>query len=276
MAVVPAAVLAAGLIEDPSLPDHRRVLTLLMVVAVILSISGIDWGGPIFHTGGGGVLGEFISALFPPEVSLSFLGLALVATWQTLVFAVAGMTLAVLLGLPLGIIASGAVFGSGRSGGTLIAAVRFFLAMIRSVHELVWAVLFVAAFGLSSLTAILALTLPYAGILGRIYADLFNNVPQEPLQALRAAGASPFRVFLYGRLPMALPDAVGYTFYRFECAIRAAAIMSFVGIRGLGFEIQLSLNDLLFGQVWTLMLFLIALVLVVDRWSSMLRRSMMA
>tara|TARA_B100001167_G_C16654954_1_gene250445 strand:+ start:77 stop:304 length:228 start_codon:yes stop_codon:yes gene_type:complete len=73
---------------------------------------------------------------------------------------------------------------------------------------------------------------------------------------------------------MALPDAIGYTFYRFECAIRAAAIMSFVGIRGLGYEIQLSLNDLLFGQVWTLMLFLVGLVLVVDRWSSTLRRSL--
>ena len=52
--------------------------------------------------------------------------------------------------------------------------------------------------------------------------------------------------------------------------------MSFVGIRGLGFEIQLSLNDLLFGQVWTLMLFLVALVLVVDRWSAGVRRSLMA
>ena len=188
----------------------------------------------------------------------------------------AGITLAIVLGFPLGVVASGAVFGSGRFSVALVVAVRFLLAMVRSVHELVWAVLFVAAFGLSSLTAILALALPYAGILGRIYADLFNDVPQAPLQALRASGAPPFRVFLYGRLPMALPDAAGYTFYRFECAIRAAAIMSFVGIRGLGFEIQLSLNDLLFDQVWTLMLFLVALVLVVDRWSSMLRRSLMA
>lgn len=246
----------------------------MMVAAVIWSMTSIDWGGPVFHTGGAGVLGEFIAALFPPELSPSFLGLALAATWQTLVFAVAGMTLAVVLGFPLGVIASGAVFGSGKRAGAAVAGVRLFLAMIRSVHELVWAVLFVAAFGLSSLTAVLALALPYAGVLGRIYADLFNNVPQEPLRALRASGASPFRVFLYGRLPMAMSDAVGYTFYRFECAIRAAAIMSFVGIRGLGFEIQLSLNDLLFGQVWTLMLFLIALVLVIDRWSSKVRQSL--
>ena len=81
-------------------------------------------------------------------------------------------------------------------------------------------------------------------------------------------------VLFYGRLPMALPDLLSYSFYRFECAIRAAAIMSFVGIRGLGFEIQLSLQDLLFTQVWTLMLFLVALIILVDLWSTRVRRSL--
>ena len=258
------------------MPDNRRLLTLLMLGAAVWSVASAGWGGPVFHTGGAGVLRDFLAALFPPELSPSFLALGLKATWQTLAFAVAGITLAIVLGFPLGVIASGAVFGSGRSSMAPIAAARFFLAAVRSIHELVWAVLFVAAFGLSSMTAVLALALPYAGILGRIFADLFNNVPEEPLRALRASGASPFRVFLYGRLPMALPEAVGYTFYRFECAIRAAAIMSFVGIRGLGFEIQLSLNDLLFAQVWTLLLFLVVLVLVVDRWSSQVRQSLNA
>ena len=83
-------------------------------------------------------------------------------------------------------------------------------------------------------------------------------------------------VLAYGRIPIALPDLLSYTFYRFECTIRAAAIMSFVGIRGLGFEIQLSLQELLFSQVWTLMLFLVGLVVLVDLWSSKVRRSLAA
>ena len=132
------------------------------------------------------------------------------------------------------------------------------------------------AFGLSPLAAILAIALPYGGILGRIYADLINDVPDPPLQALRASGASPMRVLLYGRLPMALPELLSYTFYRFECAIRAAAIMSFVGIRGLGYEIQLSLNDLLFSQVWTLLIFLVGIIVVVDAWSTYVRRSLVS
>ena len=80
------------------------------------------------------------------------------------------------------------------------------------------------------------------------------------------------RQLLYGRIPLALPDMVSYSFYRFECAIRSAAIMSFVGIPGLGFQIKLSLDDLLFRQVWTLLLFMLVLVVLVDQWSSLVRR----
>ena len=94
------------------------------------------------------------------------------------------------------------------------------------------------------------------------------------LTGVWASGASSFRVFPYGRLPMALPDMLSYTYYRFECAVRSTAIMSFVGIRGLGYEIQLSLHDLLFNQVWTLMLFMVAMVVLVDLWSDRVRRSL--
>jgi len=66
---------------------------------------------------------------------------------------------------------------------------------------------------------------------------------------------------------------LSYTFYRLECCIRSAAILSFVGITGLGYQIQLSLNDLLYNEVWTLLFFLIGLVAVVDLWSSLVRKS---
>jgi phosphonate transport system permease protein len=251
-------------------------MTLLLAGAFLWSVASVNWGGSIVHSGGGTAARDLFMALFPPELSPQFLRLGLMASWQTVAYAVAGITLALLIGFPLGVIASGVGFGSSRWRLPAILGTRVFLGGIRAIHELVWAVLFVAAIGLSPLAAILALGLPYGGILGRIYAELLQDVPSEPLRALRAAGASPLRVFLYGRLPMALPDMVGYTFYRFECAIRAAAIMSFVGIRGLGYEIQLSLNDLLFSQVWTLLLFLIALVVLVDLWSGWVRRSLLA
>jgi phosphonate transport system permease protein len=232
----------------------------------------VDWSASLVHTGGASAAREFFAALFSLDLSPSFLGTVLKAGWYTVAYAVGGITLAVALGLPLGLVASGVLARTRLARWPLVLGTRGLLAVLRSIHELVWAWLFVVAIGLSPMAAIMALAIPYGGILGRIYSDILNDVPQEPLRALRASGASEWKVFLYGRLPMALPDMLSYTFYRFECAIRAAAIMSFVGIAGLGYQIQLSLDDLLFDRVWTLLLFLVGLVVVVDLWSSSVRR----
>ena len=256
--------------------ENRRLLSLLLAAALVWSVASVDWGSAFVHAGGIGTLRQFLLAAFPPDLSPSFLQVGLAAAWQTTTFAVAALTLAVVIGLPLGALASGRLVPSSGRGRLLAVGARLFLAVIRSIHELVWAVIFVAAFGFSSLAAILAIAIPYGGILGRIYGERLADVPEEPLRALRASGASPLTVLIYGRIPMALPDLLSYTFYRFECAIRAAAIMSFVGIRGLGFEIQLSLQELLFSQVWTLLLFLVALVALVDLWSARVRRSLAA
>jgi phosphonate transport system permease protein len=248
----------------------------LLVGAFIWSLTSVDWNGPIVHTGGASSALKFFLALFPPDLSPDFLAVALRASWQTLVYAVAGMTLAVIIGLPLGVIASGTVVAaSSRFKRPLIAATRLFLGGMRAIHELVWAVLFVAALGLSPMAGIIALGIPYGGILGRIYSELLQDVPPEPLRALRSSGASPLRMLWYGYIPMALPDMLSYTFYRFECAIRAAAILSFVGIQGLGYQIQLSMHDLLFNQVWTLLLFMVVLIVAVDWWSMRVRRSLL-
>ena len=252
--------------------ESRGFLTVALVGVLAWSLSSIDWDGPLVHTGGAHAAREFFGAIFRPDLSPSFLKLALEATWYTIVYAVAGITLAVLFGLPLGIFASGTLSTSAQIRWPVVVIIRGYLAISRSIHELVWAWLFVAAIGLSPITAILALAIPYAGILGRIYAEILNDVPEQPIRSLRTSGASQWKVLLYGRLIMAIPDMLSYTFYRFECAIRAAAIMSFVGIAGLGYQIQLSLDDLLYGQVWTTLFFMVLLILVVDVWSTMVRR----
>src|SRR5205823_6239005 len=158
---------------------------------------------------------------------------ALAGTCTTLAYAIAGITVALAIGFPAGLLASGTVTRRPWLRRLNIGAARGLLACLRAVHELVWAWLFVAAIGLSPLAAVLALGIPYGGILGRIYAELLLDVPEAPLRALRSAGAHEWRVLLYGRLPMAMPDMLSYSFYRLECGIRAAAIMSFVGLGGL-------------------------------------------
>ncbi|MCI0440638.1 MAG: ABC transporter permease [Chloroflexi bacterium] len=254
--------------------ESRKLLTLILVGAVAWSLFSVQWGRDLVHPGGGNAIVQILKALFTLELSPSFLGVAVEAAWKTLSFAVAGITLAVLVGFPLGVVASGVLSRSGKTRLASIGGIRFVLALLRSIHELVWAWLFVVAIGLSPTAGILALAIPYGGILGRIYSEILADVPEQPLRALRASGASELKVFLYGRLPMAFPDILSYTFYRFECGIRSAAILSFVGITGLGYQISLSLADLLFSEVWTLLLFLVALIMLVDLWSTLVRRSL--
>ena len=140
--------------------ETRQLLTLILAGALFWSLASVPWFGGIVHTGGGDAIKDFGLALFPPELSPGFLRLAFAATWQTVVHAVAGITLAVVIGLPLGVAASGAPGNPGRSRLAVAVALRSTLAFMRSIHELVWAVLFVVTFGLSSLAVVLAIAIP--------------------------------------------------------------------------------------------------------------------
>ena len=235
----------------------------------------METGGALLRANGLPVLLEVVRGLLRPDFSPEVLRATARAAWATVVYALAGMSLALALGLPLGALASGVLFGR-RLRPAVVAATRALLAGLRAVHELVWAWLFVAALGLSPLAAVLALALPYAGVLGRIYADLLADVAAEPIAALASAGATRGQRLLWGHLPMAAPDMVAYSFYRFECALRSSAILGFVGLGGLGFQIQIALADLRWGAVATALLALIALIALVEAWSGAVRRDLAA
>ncbi len=120
--------------------ENRHLLTLFLAGALLWSLAVVDWQGPLVHTGGGAAASDFLQGLFPPELSTDFLRLCLVASWQTVSYAVAGITIAVAIGFPLGVVASGAGFSLGTL--RVAAVIRLFLAGMRSIHELVWALLF--------------------------------------------------------------------------------------------------------------------------------------
>jgi phosphonate transport system permease protein len=252
----------------------RGALTVILIVAFLLSLASVDWNGKMLHAGGVAAVVDIFEAALQPNLSGDVLEKAARETWTTLTYAVAGMTVGLAIGLPAGIIASGTTTRAGWLRRLNVGVARGVLAFMRAIHELVWAWIFVAAIGLSPMAAVFALGIPYGGILGRIYAELLQDVPEGPLRALRSAGAREWRVLLYGRLPMATPDMVSYGFYRLECGIRSAAIMSFVGLGGLGQQIQLSLADLDYERMWTYLFFLVALIVVVDLWSTQFRRKL--
>ncbi|CAH0344213.1 ABC transporter permease subunit [Bacillus sp. CECT 9360] len=257
---------------SPLALHKRSVLSLLLLVAFIWSLFSVTWSRDLVHAGGWATTVQIFEGLIKPDLSPDILRLAVESSWITIVYAVTGMTIALIIAFVLGILASG-VLASSRSVRMVTTGLfRGVLAVIRAIHELVWALLFVAVIGLSPYAAVFALGIPYGGILGRIFADMLNDVPKEPIMALRATGASRIQCLLYGYLPMIRANMLSYVMYRFECSIRSSAIMSFVGLGGLGFQIQLSLADLHYDEVWTFLFFLIAIVVLIDAWSNSLRK----
>jgi phosphonate transport system permease protein len=248
------------------------LLSLILIGAVLWSVLEVDWGSGLVHGGGWTALGDLAEGFITPDLSGATVEKAAEAAWITIVYAVAGLSVALILAIPLALLASGVLIRDPRRRRLSVATGRTTLSLLRSVHELVWAWLFVAAIGLSPFAAIFALAIPYAGILGRIYADFLTDVPDAPLRSLRSGGAGQAGVLLYGRLPGSIANLSSYTFYRFECGLRSAAIMGFVGLSGLGLQIQLSLDDLDYSRASTFLLVLFALIALVELWSSQLRR----
>ena len=254
--------------------SNRNLLSVILLVLILWGIINFDWKDPILHPGGADTLLDFLAAAIRPELSSTFILLVIQSAWTTVTYAVAGLC----LGILVGIFSATTALWVGRRDKVInrlcVSSIRIFLGFLRAVHELVWAWLFIVAFGLTPMAAILALAIPYGGMLGRVYYDTLLVAPEPPIRAIQSTGASDLKVLIHGHLPLALPDLVSYTFYRFECAIRAAAVMGFVGIGGLGMQIELSLSDLLFNEVWTLLYAMIFLVVVVDVWSSVIRKNL--
>jgi phosphonate transport system permease protein len=252
--------------------QQKNLLTLLLVLVFLWSLRVIEWKGPLLHPGGGSTFLQIVQAMLHPDLSPDILLLALDSAWVTITYAVAGMTIAIVIALILGVLASGVLHSSQKLLSKLSRSLfRGILGFLRAIHELVWALLFVSAFGLTSYSAILAIAIPYGGILGRIFADMLSDVDSEPIQSLKSAGASKWQLLFYGYFPLVKANMISYTMYRFECAVRSSAVMSFVGLGGLGYQIQLSLDDLHYEEVWTFVLVLMAIVVIIDAWSSQWR-----
>ncbi|MCK9708565.1 PhnE/PtxC family ABC transporter permease [Pseudomonas syringae] len=119
---------------------------------------------------------------------------------------------------------------------------------------------------------VLAIAITYAGMLGKVYAEIFESVDQRPAHALLQAGSGRLAALAYGILPNAAAELTSYTVYRWECAVRASVVMGFVGAGGLGQQIDLSMRMFAGDEVASMLLTFLLLVLLADQLSRLLRR----
>lgn len=224
-------------------------------------------------------MGKFIGTFFPLQTSAEFLRLIAKSTLETLAIATAGMALATLIGCPLALIVTRSLSvsrigpGPGAALGRAVRLpARFILMFFRSIPEIVWALLFVRAVGLGPAAGVLAIGVTYGGMLGKVYSEVLESNDTRPATALLEAGSGRLGAFFYGMWPVALPELVSYTVYRWECAVRASVIMGFVGAGGLGQQMELSMRMLEGGEVSTILLVFFLLVVLADAVSAFLRK----
>ncbi|MFZ6775550.1 PhnE/PtxC family ABC transporter permease [Undibacterium sp. Ji83W] len=228
-----------------------------------------------------GATWRFLSGFFPPAHSTEFLLIVLEATWQTIAIATAGLTLALLGAIPMTLIVNEHLsisrIGSGRMHGMarlLRQIVRWKLVLLRSVPELVWALLFVRLVGLGPTAGVFAIALTYAGMLGKVYAEILEASDAHATDSLLRDGSSRLTAFLYGALPNAAPELISYTIYRWECAIRGSVVMGFVGAGGLGQRMDESMKMLSGAEVSTMLIVFVLLVGVADLASKLFRKAL--
>lgn len=222
----------------------------------------------------------FLAGFVPPRVDGEFLLLVARETWRTIAIATAGLTLALVLALPLTLLAVRTLSISGLAGRMAVApaalrlATRGLLVVLRSVPELVWALVFVRVVGLGATAGVLAIALTYAGMLGKVYAEILESGEAHPTETLLRNGAGRIQAFFYGLLPQNAGELTSYTVYRWECAIRSSAVLGFVGAGGLGQQMDASMKMFNGAEVSTMLIVFVLLVAGTDRLSAWLRRAL--
>ena len=246
---------------------------LVVVIAIWVGTeAGFFSEKALINSGGWARFSDFWAAAVRPELSLRFLLLTAESALVTLAYSVLAITLTAIIGAIFALFISEVWWDSfGPQYRWLHRSIWFglrgMLAIPRGIHELIWGLFFINIFGLDPIVAILAIAIPFGAIVAKVFAEMLDEVPREPYLALLNSGVSPFKAVIYGLIPSALPDLVSYTFYRFECGIRAAAVLGVVGAGGIGYQILLSLQTLNYNEMWTLFYALMLLSGGADWWN---------
>lgn len=251
----------------PRAPLRRWGVASLLLLAVVWSMSGTGVGPASLLEGREGGL-RLLRAFLRPDLSPAFLGDVAQAALQTLQISLAGLLFGALVGLPVAVLIAGNV----AAPRPLRVTARLVAAVMRGVPELLWALVFVATVGLGPAAGVYAIALHGAGLLAKLCAEQLEAVDPAPVEALRLTGAPRWATALLGIVPQARTGVVSLLLYQWECNIRTATVVGFVGAGGIGQALDLSLRLFRYPQLSTLVLGVLGLIFGVDAVSRVVRR----
>lgn len=190
---------------------------------------------------------------------------------ETFLMACLGTLLGLLISLPVAWIGA---YNVTPSKHILYPFGRFLMTLSRSIHEMVWALIFVAAVGLGALPGILAIAMRSVGFISKITAEAIENIDPKPVEAIRAVGGNNFQVMFYGILPQIKTLVLGTIIFEWDINIRRSAIMGLVGAGGLGLTFFRQMAMYNYGGVAIVILAILSLVMLGEIISHYARKAM--
>jgi phosphonate transport system permease protein len=248
---------------------HRRSYGKTIAYGLIAALLIASWRGAEMDPGmlirDGGNMVTFLRDFFPPDFRewRSYLEEMIV----TIEIAVWGTALAVLFAIPFALLCSENIVP-----WWVHQPCRRLMDICRAINELVFAMLFVTAVGLGPFAGVLALFVHTTGILAKLFAEAVEAIDPQPIEGIRATGASALEEIVYGVIPQVMPLWISYALYRFESNVRSASVVGLVGAGGIGLDIWEIVRSFQFAQTCAVMIMIFATVIAIDLISGRLRR----
>jgi len=255
-------------IENPP-RDLKKSTFKLFMYALVLAILAWSWYGaeirPMALINDAGNMVEFSADFFPPDFH----------EWRyyldeiviTVHIAIWGTLLSVIAAVPFGLLAA-----SNITPWWIHQPVRRLMDAFRAINEMVFAMLFVVAVGLGPFAGVLALFVHTTGILAKLFSEAVEAIDPQPVEGIRATGATQIEEICYGVIPQVMPLWTSYALYRFESNVRAAAVVGMVGAGGIGVVLWEVIRGFQFSKTAAVLIMLIVTVSLVDVLSSRIRR----
>ena len=185
----------------------------------------------------------------------------------TIQIALWGTVLAIVCAVPLGILSAGNI-----TPWWIHQPLRRLMDTFRSINEMVFAMLFVAAVGLGPFAGVLALFVHTTGVLAKLFAEAVEAIDPGPVEGVRATGASPLQEVIFGVVPQVMPLWISYALYRFESNVRSATVVGMVGAGGIGVPLWEAIRSFRFGETCAVLITIVLAVSLIDILSQRLRR----
>ena len=241
---------------------------LLILVFLTYSLTFMKVSIPKMFTAMGGLLGVIAERYYPPDLAYVTNTGYLDSIVDTLQMSFLGGIFGVFLSIPLAWFSAANVSPSRK---VLFPTGRLGIISCRAIHETIWTILFVSVLGFGMLAGVSALTMFCIGFAGKLFSDEIEAIEMGPVDAMRAAGANSFQVFLFAVVPQVRVAFTGIAIYTWDVAFRAATVVGFFGGGGMGWYLKQNVQQLENLRVGAIILSIILLVLIAEFLSGLLR-----